>query len=80
VPGTRFATDRGRARRAPRRRVTRWSSIWHVGPLTLIDAGTLLDEHTLRCGVVLDLAAMQALPLWLDLGRVTELEPVALTA
>jgi predicted phosphodiesterase len=55
-------------------------AIWRVGSLTLIDAGTLLDEHTFRCGVLLDLAAMQAVPLSLDLGRVTELEPVALTA
>src|SRR5262249_40442706 len=55
-------------------------AIWHVGQLTLIDAGTLLDEHTFRCGVVLDLSAMRAVPLSLDDAGLTELEPVGLAA
>jgi predicted phosphodiesterase len=55
-------------------------SIWRVAPLTLIDAGTLCADHTDRCGVVLDLAAMTATPLALGDGAVREAATVALAA
>jgi predicted phosphodiesterase len=56
------------------------ASIWRLPPLTLIDAGTLCEDHTDRCGVVLDLAAMQATPLVLADGVVREAATVAVAA
>jgi predicted phosphodiesterase len=55
-------------------------SIWRVAPLTLIDAGTLCEEHTDGCGVVVDLAAMTAMPLALRDGAVREAPSVPLAA
>jgi predicted phosphodiesterase len=40
--------------------------IWSLGPLTLVDAGTLLPDHTSSCGAVVDLAGGVAWPLALD--------------
>jgi len=40
--------------------------IWSLGPLTLIDAGTLLPDHTPSCGAIIDLVTGLAWPLLLD--------------